>query len=179
MTKRLFAAAAMTVVLMAAPAAAQQYPPSVNSITVGCRTPAPGESVSVEARTFAAGTEVTITLASGPVVVGTAAADQSGTVALQVTIPAGTAKGANTITGAGQGADGAPLSLSTQISVANGCNAATPPAAASAGSLPRTGDDTSIPLARFGVALAAVGGVITAVAAKRRKASHAAHATSA
>ena len=172
MAKRLFAVAAMTVVLMAAPAAAQQYPPSVNSITVGCRTPAPGESISVEARTFAAGAEVTVSL--GSTAVGTAAADQSGAVALQVTIPAGTAKGANSITAAGQGADGAPLSLSTQISVANGCHAATPPAAAPAGALPKTGDDSSIPLARLGVALAAVGGVITAVAAKRRKAAHAA-----
>ncbi len=38
------------------------------------------------------------------------------------------------------------------------------------GTLPRTGDDTSIPLAKIGLGLAAVGGVITALAAKRRKA---------
>jgi hypothetical protein len=39
------------------------------------------------------------------------------------------------------------------------------------GGLPRTGDDTSLPLARIGLALAAAGGVVTAVAAKRRKAT--------
>ena len=39
------------------------------------------------------------------------------------------------------------------------------------GALPRTGDDASVPLAKLGLALAAIGGVITAVAAKRRKAA--------
>ena len=39
------------------------------------------------------------------------------------------------------------------------------------GALPRTGDDSSIPLAKVGIALAAIGGVATAVAAKRRKAA--------
>lgn len=38
----------------------------------------------------------------------------------------------------------------------------------SSGQLPRTGDDT-MPLVRLGLGLAAVGGVITAIAAERRR----------
>jgi LPXTG-motif cell wall-anchored protein len=166
----------MAVVLTAAPAAAQQYPPAVNSLTVSCRTPAPGESIGVEARTFAAGADVTITLASGPVVIGTAAADASGAVSFQVTIPADTPRGSNTINATGQAPDGSTVSLSAHIAVANGCGgaAADVDSDTPAGSLPRTGDDSSIPLAKIGLGLAAVGGVITAIAAKRRKSAVAA-----
>ncbi|HEX6423260.1 MAG TPA: LPXTG cell wall anchor domain-containing protein [Acidimicrobiales bacterium] len=171
--KRLFAAAVMTALLMAAPAAAQQYPPAVNSITVGCRTPAPGEVVDVQARTFAAGAEVTVSL--GETAIGSAAADGSGIASVKATIPADAARGDYDLTASGQAPDGSTLTLSTKITVADGCGAAAAPAAP-AGSLPRTGDDSSIPLVRLGLALAALGGVITALAAKRRKAAHAAAA---
>ncbi len=161
----------MTVVLMAAPAAAQQYPPAVNSLTVGCRTPAPGETTSLEARTFAAGASVTITLASDPVVLGTPVADASGVVTHQATIPAGTPSGDHTITATGQAPDGTPLSLSASINVGAGCGAVADPDDPASGALPRTGDDSSIPLAKLGLGLAAIGGVVTAMAAKRRKAA--------
>jgi LPXTG-motif cell wall-anchored protein len=172
--KRLFAAAIMTALFMAAPAAAQQYPPAVNSITVGCRTPAPGEAVDVQARTFAAGTQVTVSL--NDAAIGSAAADGSGIASVKATIPADTARGAYDLTASGQAPDGSTLTLSTKISVANGCDAAAAAPAAPGGALPRTGDDSSIPLARLGLALAALGGVVTALAAKRRKAAHAAPA---
>ncbi|HET9609765.1 MAG TPA: LPXTG cell wall anchor domain-containing protein [Acidimicrobiales bacterium] len=171
--KRLFAAAIMTALLMAAPAAAQQYPPAVNSLTVGCRTPAPGETVDVQARTFAAGAQVTVSLNGAAI--GSAAADGSGIASVKATIPADTARGDYDLTASGQAPDGSTLELSTKISVANGCGAAAAPAAPG-GALPRTGDDSSIPLARIGLALAALGGLITALAAKRRKAAHAAAA---
>lgn len=171
--KRLFAAAMTTAVLTVAPAAAQQYPPAVNSITVDCRTPAPGDTVKVEARTFAEGSQVSITL-EGDVAIGSATADGAGVATAQATIPADTAKGPNTITATGQAPDGSALSLSTDIEVADGCGAAAPAPEAPSGALPRTGDDSSIPLARLGLGLAALGGVVMAVAAKRRKA--AAHA---
>jgi LPXTG-motif cell wall-anchored protein len=164
--KRLFAAAAMALVLMAAPAAAQQYPPAVNSLTVSDTTPTPGQTIGIEGRTFAAGATVTVTLASDPVVIGTAAADPSGVVSLQATIPAATPLGLHTITATGQAPDGSELSVSVSITVvaADGTGDS-----ATGGSLPRTGDDSSIPLAKVGLALAAIGGVVTAVAAKRRK----------
>jgi hypothetical protein len=50
--------------------------------------------------------------------------------------------------------------------------AAGAPTGGGAGALPRTGQDSSLPLARVGLGLAAIGGVLTAVAAKRRKAAH-------
>jgi LPXTG-motif cell wall-anchored protein len=158
----------MTVVLMAAPAAAQQYPPAVNSLTVSDTTPSPGQTISIEGRTFATGTTVTVTLASDPVVIGSAAADVSGVVSLQSTIPANTPLGEHTITAAGQAPDGSELSLSVSINVvpADGSGSGS-----GSGSLPRTGDDSSIPLAKLGLALAAIGGVVTAMAAKRRKAN--------
>jgi LPXTG-motif cell wall-anchored protein len=175
MVKRLLAAAIMTVVLLAAPAAAQQYPPAVNSLTVGCPTPTAGDTVGIEGRTFAAGSAVSITLPTSSVVVGTATADASGAVALEVTIPATTARGANTISAAGQAPDGTPLSVSASITVADGCRAAAAGVTdRSSGPLPKTGDDSSIPLAKLGLVLAAIGGVITAMAAKRRKAAAAA-----
>ncbi|HEX6419576.1 MAG TPA: LPXTG cell wall anchor domain-containing protein [Acidimicrobiales bacterium] len=164
-----------TALLTVAPAAAQQYPPAVNSITVDCRTPAPGDTVKVEARTFAGGSQVALTL-SGGVAIGTATAGDDGVATAQVTVPADTAKGPNEITATGQAPDGSALSLSTDITVADGCGAAAPPPTeAPSGALPRTGDDSSIPLARLGLALAALGGIVMAVAAKRRRAA-AAHA---
>jgi LPXTG-motif cell wall-anchored protein len=167
MVKRLLAASALGVVVMAAPAAAQQYPPAVNSLTVDCATPAPGDIVQLQARTFAAGSAVTFTLAS---TIATAPADASGAVSVRATIPVGTAGGAHTITAAGQAPGGGPLSISAAVTVdASGCVATEDDVEGSSDTLPNTGDDSSIPLAKLGLALAALGGLITAIAAKRRK----------
>lgn len=169
--KRLFAAAVMAVLFMAAPAAAQQYPPAVNSLTVSDTTPTPGQTITIEGRTFAGGATVTVTLSSEPVVLGSAAADPSGVVTLQGTIPASTPLGQHTITAVGQAPDGSELTVSVSINVvaADGADGADDDPAG--GALPRTGDDSSIPLAKVGIVLAAIGGVITAIAAKRRKAA--------
>ncbi len=166
--KRLFAAAAMAILFMAAPAAAQQYPPAVNSLTVSDLTPTPGQTISIEGRTFSEGATVTVTMTSDPVVIGSAAADASGVISLDATIPTNTALGQHTITAAGQAPDGSELSVSVSITVVAADGTEADPAG---GALPRTGDDSSIPLAKVGVVLAAIGGVATAVAAKRRKAA--------
>jgi LPXTG-motif cell wall-anchored protein len=171
--KRLIAAAALTVVMMAAPAAAQQYPPSVNSLTVSDTTPTPGQVVDIEGRTCAPGVTVTVTLATTSVVLGTPTADAAGVFSLRATIPADTPLGPHTITAVCEAPDGSELSQSVSINVvaAGGAGAA---AESPAGSLPRTGDDSSVPLAKLGLALAAIGGVATAIASKRRR--HGAHA---
>jgi LPXTG-motif cell wall-anchored protein len=169
MVKRTIALAALAVVGLAGPASAQQYPPAVNTLTVSDTTPCPGDTITVEARTFQAGAPVTVTLVSSSlVVVGNA--DASGAVALQATVPTGTAVGEHTITATGQSPSG-PLSLSARITIEPSCAGAAAAAAPSrpSGALPKTGDDSSLQLAKLGLALAAVGGVITAVAAKRRK----------
>jgi LPXTG-motif cell wall-anchored protein len=178
MFKRTIVAAALAVVLMAAPAAAQQYPPAVNGLTVSCPTPEAGNTVDIQGQTFAGGSQVTFTLASQQAVIGTAVADSSGTVSAQgVTIPAATPDGVHTITATGQAPDGSPLSISTDITVtAGGCmtgGGGSNPDDEPSGSLPNTGNDSTIPLLQVGLALAAIGGIITAWAAKRRKAARA------
>jgi hypothetical protein len=166
MVKRMVVAAAVALGLLAAPAAAQQYPPAQNSLTVSDTTPTPGQTIDITARTFVAGSTVTVTLNSEPVLLGSPTSDPSGVARLSATIPASTPLGAHTIVAQGTASDGTPLTLTASINVvaAGGSGSGT------GGGLPRTGDDTSLPLARIGLALAAAGGVITAVAAKRRKA---------
>lgn len=167
MVKRLVAAAAgaLVALALAAPAGAQQYPPAQNSLTISDTTPTPGQTVSITAQTYTG--SVTITMNSEPVVLGSATADSSGVANLSATIPANAALGTHTLVATGTGADGAPLTLTLSFTVV----AADGSGSGAAGGLPRTGDDSSLPLARVGLGLAAAGGVITAVAAKRRKAT--------
>jgi LPXTG-motif cell wall-anchored protein len=167
MVRRLIAVASLVLVAMAAPAAAQQYPPAVNSLVCSDTTPTPGQTISIEAMTFAGGAEVTFTLAPDSVVIATATADASGVVTTGATIPANTSLGEHTLTASGAAPDGSTLKLTCALTVVGADGGPT----AAGGALPRTGDDSSIPLAKLGLALAAVGGVITAVAAKRRKAT--------
>src|SRR5262245_43530800 len=173
MIKGLIAAVALAVVAMAAPAGAQQYPPAVNSLTISDTTPSPGQTITIEGRTFAQGSSVTLTLFSDPVVLGSAVADAAGVIALQATIPADLPLGAPPVTAPSPPPDGPPLSRSVSLTVvpAQGAGAG---AGAGSGNLPRTGSDSSIPLAKLGLGLAAAGGLITAIAAKRRKAAAAA-----
>jgi hypothetical protein len=168
MVKRLVAAAAMALVAMAAPAGAQQYPPATNSLTISDTTPTPGQTVEITAQTYQSGASVTITMNSEPVVLGSATSDPTGVARLSGTIPANAALGTHTLVATGTGSDGQPLTLQLSFTVvaADGSGGG-----AGGGALPRTGDDSSLPLARIGLGLAAAGGVITAVAAKRRKAA--------
>jgi hexosaminidase len=178
MLKRVFAVMALTVLGMAAPAFAQQYPPSVNFLTISDATPSPGETVTLTGQTFLAGSTVTLTLHSEPVVLGSATADAAGKMALQATIPSDTPLGAHTITADGTAPDGSPLSLSVSLTVvpaaANGGTGANNGngnggSSGNSGNLPRTGSEWTLLLAKLGIGLAAAGGVVTAVAAKRRK----------
>lgn len=168
--KRIIAAATLAVVFMAAPAAAQQYPPAVNSLTVSDTTPTPGQTITIEGRTYAEGASMTVTMTSDPVVLGSATANAAGVATLQATIPADTALGAHTLTAVGQAPDGSELTQSLAIEVVQ-ADGGGDDDADTGGALPRTGDDTSLPLAKLGLGLAAIGGLITALAAKRRKAT--------
>jgi LPXTG-motif cell wall-anchored protein len=172
MVKRMLVLAVAVVGLMATPAMAQQYPPGENLITVSDTAPCPGDAVSVSAKTFQAGAAVTVKL--GDTVVGTPAAGANGVVELEITIPAGQAQGAVAVTATGPGADGAvSLTASVDVTACNESPATTVPAGggggAGGGDLPRTGSDGTMTLVRVGVALAALGGVLLAVASKRRR----------
>lgn len=177
MVKRLLAAAAIVLVVTAAPAAAQQYPPAVNSLTVSNTSPVPGETIDIEGRTFAPGASITVTFTSEPVVLASATADAAGIIALQATIPADTAVGPHVLTASGEAPDGSELSLSVNLNVVPADGAVVPADGgtgadvdSASGPLARTGQD-SMPLVQVGLILAAVGGIITAIAAKRRKAA--------
>jgi hypothetical protein len=170
MVKRMVVAAALALGLLAAPAAAQQYPPAQNGLTVSDTTPTPGQTIDITVQTCAPGSSVTVTLDSDQVVLGTPTADSSGVARLSATIPANTSLGAHTIIAVCTGADDAPLRLTAAINVVSAGGAGS----GAGGGLPRTGDDSSLPRARIGLALLAAGGVVTAIAAKRRKAAAAA-----
>jgi LPXTG-motif cell wall-anchored protein len=176
MVKRLIGAAALAVVALAAPAAAQQYPPAVNSLTISDSTPCPGQTVTIDARTFAEGSTVSFTLLPESVALASAAADAAGVAAVQATIPTNTPLGAHTITADGTAPDGSSLSTSVSLSVVSceGTGAGGAGAGGTGGNLPKTGDDASLPLAKVGLGLAALGGVVLAIAAKRRKSALAA-----
>ena len=167
MVKRLIALGALAVLAMAAPAAAQQYPPAVNSLTVSDTTPSPGQTITIQGQTFAQGATATVVLNSDPVTLGSATANAAGQIVLQATIPTDTPLGSHTLVASGQAPNGQTLSLSLAIEVVPAQGGGT---GTSGGNLPRTGDSTSLPLAKVGLGLLAVGGVIYSIAAKRRKA---------
>jgi hypothetical protein len=161
----------------AAPAAAGGYPPQNNILTVSDTTPCPGQSFTVTAQKFQPGTPVTVTLLPNAVL-GTPTAGDDGTVSLNVTLSATQAQGAQTIQAQGAGVDevGQVLTLTGTIKVES-CNATPPttsPAAAGGGggNLPRTGSDSTLPLLKIGGALAAIGGVLVALAATRKRRAH-------
>lgn len=162
MVKRMLVVAVVSLGLVAAPAAAQQYPPADNAITVSDTSVTPGQTIEITAERCEPGTDATFTLSPGQVLLGTATADGSGVATLSATIPEDTSLGRHTIT-----ATCGDLELSASIVVV--AAAAGDAAGGPGGALPRTGDDSSIPLARLGLGLAAIGGVVTALAAKRRK----------
>jgi len=168
--KRLIAVAAVVVGALAAPAAAQQYPPAQNSLALDDTCVPAGQSVTVTAATFSPGASVAVTL--GMSSLGTATAVGEGVATLTATVPSGTPEGTGMVTAVGTGPDGS-LTVTAQLTVdADDCAAEPAPAAGSRGGrLPRTGSDATIPLLRIGLALAAIGGILLAVTAKRRKAS--------
>ena len=167
MVKRLIALGALAVLAMAAPAAAQQYPPAVNSLTVSDTTPSPGQTITIQGQTFAEGATATVVLNSDPVTLGSATANAAGQIVLQATIPTDTPLGSHTLVASGPAPNGQMLSLSLAIEVVPAQGGGT---GTSGGNLPRTGDSTSLPLAKVGLGLLAAGGVIYSIAAKRRKA---------
>lgn len=164
MTKRIVALGLFLTVVAAGPAAAQQYPPAENSLVISDTRPTPGQTISITARTFSPGCPVTVVLDPGGVPLGSGPADAEGVLTLDVTVPEDTELGAHTIVVSCAG-----LELTGRIVVV-AAQAAAAPAGPPEGALPETGGD-SLPLAQAGVVLLAIGGLVTAVATKRRKAA--------
>ncbi|HEY3143364.1 MAG TPA: hypothetical protein VGJ86_19655 [Acidimicrobiales bacterium] len=103
--------------------------------------------------------------------VATPTAGADGKISVDLTIPTTTATGQHVVAASGTGSTDEPMELKVDINVVS-CQAAPPTTAAAAtpsGSLPRTGSDSTMTMVRVGLALAAFGGVLLAVAAKRRR----------
>lgn len=177
--KRLVVLAVAVIGLAAAsPAAATEYPPGDDLITVSDATPCPGQAFTVEASTFVPGTTVTVTLLPDAVL-GTPVADENGVVTLDVTLSATQALGEATIeaVGAGTAGEGDVLVLTSTVDVVSCDEVApttTPPVTTPGGSggggdLPNTGSDSTMTLLKVGGGLAAIGGVLVALAASRRR----------
>jgi LPXTG-motif cell wall-anchored protein len=161
------AVAGVGVGLAATPAGAQQYPPEDNLLTVSDTTPCPGGAVTITGKNFIPGTQVTISLDDQ--VIGTPTAGADNTVTLEATIPETTAQGEHLITAIGQGIEEADLHLTATIDVVS-CEAGpTTTVASGGGNLPRTGSDSTMMLVRIGLGLAAVGGVLLALAYRKRR----------
>lgn len=161
-------AVSATLVLGAATAGAQVYPPPANFCTISDTTPTPGQTVTISCGTYLAGATVTFTFLSTPVVLGTVTADANGVATLTTAIPSDATLGDHTITVTGESAAG-PLTQTIPLTVVSaGAGAGAGGVATGAGGLPRTGTDSSLPLARTAALLIAVGGVLVLAARRRR-----------
>jgi alpha-L-fucosidase len=135
---------------------------------VSDNTPVAGEAVTIEVGGFAADSEVTITLHSDPIVLGTFTADGNGVVRATVNLPAGVS-GSHDIVVSGFNALGAPVVATIPVSISAG------PGGGSGGGdgggdggglLPRTGSNTATIVALGGV-LVVIGGGATIITRRR------------
>ena len=158
------------------PAHSQEYPPPTVGIFLSDSTVFPGQIIIIQAGIYAPGSTETFNFFSQPVLLGTATADASGVATLEATIPANATPGTHTIVASGIAPDGSPLELSTTITVladgadGDGTGVGGAGGASGAGDLPRTGDN-SVPIARIGAALLAVGGGLLFITRRRRAAA--------
>ena len=113
---------------------------------------------------------MTFTFFSAPVVLGTAVADADGQVSLTAEVPSYASLGAHTITASGAAAVGGTLTQTIHLTVvgAGSADAGTRVPGTVSGTLPTTGSNNSMPLARAGALLLAVGGVAVLVTRRRR-----------
>jgi LPXTG-motif cell wall-anchored protein len=157
--------AGLTLGLIAAgaPAGAQQYPPGAFFITVSDTTVVPGQTITVSGRVTAGATTVSFTFFSVAQSLGGATPAADGTFSSSVTIPTNAEVGSHTLVAN----DNAGLEVSASLTVVSAGTAGAG-AATGAGDLPRTGDDTSIPLARIAALLVAAGGIALFFARRRK-----------
>ena len=168
LTKVLAALCGLTAVLVlsAGTASAQYNVPA--TVTASTSTPTAGGSITVTAKGFV-GT-VQFSVESTPQALGSAVANSSGVATLTTTLPANLSAGAHTIRAVGVDRSGAPLNVTTSITVVAAAGATTTTttttAAASPTGLAATGS-SSAGLVRIGVVIAVLGGLLL-LAGKRR-----------
>lgn len=136
----------------------------------------PGESCLIQAHGFAPNSDVTITVYSDPLVIGTFAADANGSISQTWTVPSGFAAGAHTVVLSGRSIAGA-VELSAPITVGSLVQAVPTTAAPSttaavvttSGNLPTTGSGLTQPLVVGAAVLVLGGGAAVAVSRQRAR----------
>jgi len=126
--------------------------------------------VSTNGGCFAAGSTVTITMASDPVTLGTATADANGTFSAPVPIPSNASVGEHTINATGPGAEGGTVSLTASFTVLAHATAAAPGTAPAQAALAFTGSSDTPIYAGVGIVLVVVGAVLLVITVRRRRA---------
>jgi 5'-nucleotidase len=160
----LVVAVVATLTALGAPSAgAQPYPPGGLFLAFSDTTVVPGQTITISGAMTAGATSITFVFASTPSSLGSVTPAADGTFSADVTIPADASVGSHTITAT----DSTGFSITGTLTVVGADGAG---AGAGAGGLPRTGDDTSIPMARLAALLMAAGGAALFVA-RRRKAA--------
>ena len=148
-----------------------QYPPGKCQLRLSRATVAGGETVEVAGDGFATGSTVDIALAGRRL--GTATAASTGSISTAVVVPADLAPGRHQMTATGPSALGGTqvLSASLTVTAAGGRPLGSAQPAGPAGSLPRTGSSSPVPLLLVGGALVLLGSGAV-VTARRRGAGH-------
>ena len=161
----------MGLMLVGSPAGAQdngEYAEVINSTvdrpTVGgsCNN----TDITVTASELQPGTDVTFTLNSDPVVLGTITAGADGTATLVFDLPAGTTLGTHTIVTTGTNSFGVADSDTINLNVTS-CATAPGPGSTGGTGLARTGTDVSTPV-RGAVLVFAAGAALLLVSRKRQ-----------
>jgi len=157
----IFAAFAVTGLLLTAAPARAAYPPDAPAIGTSSSSIQNGGSTTVMGTGWQAGTTVALTIASTPQSIGTASVRSDGTFSQDVSIPCLDA-GTHTISGSGTGASGAANTASTTVTVTGTCGDP-----AGGGTLPHTGSNAA------GVVTLASGlmllGAVLVIAINRRR----------
>lgn len=158
----------MLLALAAAPVAADghdPYPPAAPACSVAPGTVVQGGTTTVTWVGGAPNTEVTATLFSHSVVLGSVTTDEDGSVTAEATIPSDTKPGAHTIQLTGLDAAGNPSECNLAITVVAADVAGVTPSPR----LPRTGGDALLALGAA-AGLLAMGGAALGVARRRSRA---------
>jgi LPXTG-motif cell wall-anchored protein len=157
------AACALTALLaVAGPAWAAAYPPDAPSIGTSSSSVANGGTTTVSGSGWEPGATISLSIASTPQSLGTAAVQSDGTFSKDVTLPC-VDSGTHTISASGTSSAGTADTASTTITVTGSCNPGS-------GTLPHTGSDAA-PVLTLAAGLILLGAVLVIVLSRRRAAA--------
>lgn len=142
--RRVTVVTALTALLLmsAAPAFAQAYPPTAASCTVNVTVVSPGATVSIDCGGWAPNSTVEfIVVSQGDRLLGTAQTDADGNLGVDVTLPSDLQPGDHTLRLSGTNAQGEPQNVDIAFTV-QGDGAARPDQPDAAAGLPATGEDS-------------------------------------